>query len=33
MSLPEQFLNASERAKPDPREKALFLEEWDLKGG
>ena len=33
MSLPEQFLNASDRAKLDPRDKALFLEEWDLKDG
>ena len=33
MSLPEQFLNASDRAKLDQRNKALFLDEWDLKDG
>ena len=33
MSLQEQFWNASDRAKPDPSDKALFLEEWDLKDG
>lgn len=33
MSLQEQFWNASDRTKLDPSDKALFLEEWDLKDG
>ena len=33
MSMPEQFLNASDRANLDHRDKALFLDEWDLKDG
>ena len=33
MSLPEQFLNASEAPKLDPRDNALFLGEWDQNDG